>query len=479
MRLNALALSVALSGALWAGCANAASNDAVGVWLTDEGKAKVEIAPCGGSGQLCSKIIWLREPNDSKGKPLRDMRNKDDGQRGRPILGLPLLTNLAPSGPGAWAGNIYNPEDGNTYKATMQLLSKDRIKLQGCAMFGLICGTKMWARAQEEKIKSASPGAPPNAPGKQRPAAKAPPPVIEPDQDEAAQPQHRDISAEKKPLPGGRVEAASQSRSSKGGLVSATVTTSNAAGATVEAIVARPVPAAAVANAAPVPAGPVAGEDMMFLAAPPPPEEAVSGTPMLLEGSSEALPTTTAHAPVQDAAPSTTPPTDYPASDAAPAGNDVPANDESASASDEEGDASPIPPLPTKAEEPDQTGPTPPLPMRAEQAADNQAAPEPKQRKKSARHEIRKRVAKRATAATRTVTKVSTKRVSAAPEKRAVRVAEAKQGKKREVLPWLKNGAKSGSSPPSSAPSQASPPPPAREASAKPGSFRALLSPPQ
>lgn len=473
MRLNKLALSVAISGAIWAGCAHAAPNDPIGVWLTDEGKAKVEISACGSGGQLCSKIIWLREPNDSKGKPLRDMRNKDDNQRGRPILGLPLLTNLAPAGSGIWGGNIYNPEDGNTYKATMQLLSKDRIKLQGCAMFGLICGTKMWARTQEEKVKSASPATAPGAPpAKQRPAAKAPPPAAEPDnQNEAARPEPRNIDTGKRPAPVGIVEAVSQPAASEVATSSATVTTSNAAGAIVQAVVTRPVRAAAVANAAPVPAGPVAGEDMMFLAAPPPPEEAVSGTPMMLEGTSShaALPAATVDRPVEEAAP---PPSDYPASDAAPTGDEAPADDDAAAALNEEGDASPIPPLPTKAEEPDHSGPTPPLPVRAEQAANDKAASEPKQRKKTARHGGRKRVAKRAAPAARTAAKVTTKRVAAPTQKRAVRTAEAKTnakpGKKREVLPWLEDGAKA----------PASPPPPSRQA-AKPGSFRALVSPAQ
>lgn len=127
----------------------AAAADPTGIWMKPDAErpARIEVRRCGKS-QLCAKIIWLENPKDTKGKPLRDIRNSDPGQRGRPILGLPLFSGFSPSGPNAWAGQIYNPEDGNTYSATLTLVSQKQIVLKGCKAFGLLCGQKIWVRSE-------------------------------------------------------------------------------------------------------------------------------------------------------------------------------------------------------------------------------------------------------------------------------------------------------------------------------------------
>ena len=127
----------------------AAAADPTGIWMKPDSErpARIEVRKCGGS-KLCAKIIWLENANDSRGKPLRDVRNSDPSQRGRAILGLPLFSGFSPSGPNAWAGQIYNPEDGNTYSATLTLVSRKQIVLKGCKAFGLLCGQKTWVRSE-------------------------------------------------------------------------------------------------------------------------------------------------------------------------------------------------------------------------------------------------------------------------------------------------------------------------------------------
>ena len=124
---------------------HAASADPTGFWVKpgSERNAKIEVRKCGKG--LCSKIVWLEDPNDSKGKPLRDIRNQNPSQRGRPILGLPIFTGLAPSAPGVWTGKIYNPEDGNTYSVTLTVVSRQQLKLKGCKSW-LLCAERVWLR---------------------------------------------------------------------------------------------------------------------------------------------------------------------------------------------------------------------------------------------------------------------------------------------------------------------------------------------
>src|SRR5437763_1249506 len=91
--------------------------DPAGIWITQKGDAKIEISDCGGS--LCGKIVSLREPADPKtGEVYKDKKNPDETQRDRPIVGVQILRGLKPQSSGdTWKGEVYNPEDGNTYRA--------------------------------------------------------------------------------------------------------------------------------------------------------------------------------------------------------------------------------------------------------------------------------------------------------------------------------------------------------------------------
>lgn len=127
--------------------APAAAQDVNGQWLTEGGKARVNIASCGGT-KLCGNIVWLREPNDASGQPKRDVRNVDESKRSRPIIGSPVLIDMAPDGPARWKGAIYNAEDGKTYTAYLTPVSADEIKVEGCAMGGLVCKTQRWTKVR-------------------------------------------------------------------------------------------------------------------------------------------------------------------------------------------------------------------------------------------------------------------------------------------------------------------------------------------
>ena len=148
MRHQALAAAMAFAAAaLFSTQLLAVARDPIGIWLKEDGAAKMQIRKCG-RNQLCSRIVWLKDPNDSRGKPLRDARNEKTSLRGRQIIGLPIFQGLTPAGKASWTGSIYNPEDGNTYKATLTLVSSRKIVLKGCKAFGILCGQKVWTRSK-------------------------------------------------------------------------------------------------------------------------------------------------------------------------------------------------------------------------------------------------------------------------------------------------------------------------------------------
>lgn len=183
-------ISMTLFAALWPlSAAVAAEGQSFGTWLTDDEKAKVELYECGES--ICSKIVWLKEPNDEKGKPYRDQLNPDPKLRGRAIMGMDILQNTKKISDKAWSGEIYSPEDGKAYYLKhIALSSPKQVEIRGCLSSGWPCRTKYWTRTEpvqeaatpQVASKRPAPEAPPRAvaaapaPAPQRQASAAPVP---------------------------------------------------------------------------------------------------------------------------------------------------------------------------------------------------------------------------------------------------------------------------------------------------------------
>lgn len=118
-----------------------AGGGASGVWIMENGKVTVRIAPCGGN--LCGSIIAMKKPLDKQGKPKVDKENPDASLRTRPIIGLTILSNMEPKSDNKWAGTIYNADDGRTYSSYMKLLG-DTMKVKGCV--GPFCKSMKFKR---------------------------------------------------------------------------------------------------------------------------------------------------------------------------------------------------------------------------------------------------------------------------------------------------------------------------------------------
>jgi uncharacterized protein (DUF2147 family) len=132
--------------ALAVSLAPAAAADAKGTWLTADGDTKVRIGDCGGA--LCGNIVWLKEPGDPQtGQPKTDKNNADAAKRGRPLMGVAIVLTMKPSAPDKWQGQVYNASDGKTYTGSITLIDATTLKLEGCALGGLICKAQNWTRA--------------------------------------------------------------------------------------------------------------------------------------------------------------------------------------------------------------------------------------------------------------------------------------------------------------------------------------------
>ena len=94
-----------------------------GVWLMGETVA-IQIFDC--SSLLCGRVVWLKAPLDAQGLMKRDVLNPDPALRGRQVCGPTIIWNVHANGSDRWDGGwFYNPDDGHTYRVSMELRSAD------------------------------------------------------------------------------------------------------------------------------------------------------------------------------------------------------------------------------------------------------------------------------------------------------------------------------------------------------------------
>lgn len=127
-----------------------ATEDAIlGYWYTAEKETLLEIYE--ENGQYHGRILWLAEPRYPEGDPdagalRRDRENPDPEKRDVPIIGLVFIEGLEHSGDARYkGGRIYNPDNGKTYKCTVQV-EEDRLKLRGFIGISALGRTEHWTR---------------------------------------------------------------------------------------------------------------------------------------------------------------------------------------------------------------------------------------------------------------------------------------------------------------------------------------------
>ena len=123
--------------------AAAAALPVAGLWKLPDNNVVVRIAPCGRS--ICGTLV---SADKLKANPrLKDKMNKNTALRGRPVRGLLLLTGFT-GGPSNWKdGQVYNPDDGRTYKSELNLTDPNTLDLKGCVVKPL-CKSKTLTRVR-------------------------------------------------------------------------------------------------------------------------------------------------------------------------------------------------------------------------------------------------------------------------------------------------------------------------------------------
>lgn len=100
-----------------------ALSESRGIWMRDDGNARVSIAPCG--RQLCATNLWIRDT--SKGEQAGDK----------------LIMTLKPKSGQVLVGKAYDPKRKLSYSMTLTV-TRDGLSTRGCIVGGLVCKNIGW-----------------------------------------------------------------------------------------------------------------------------------------------------------------------------------------------------------------------------------------------------------------------------------------------------------------------------------------------
>lgn len=124
------------------------TKDAVlGKWLSETGEGQIQIYKR--ADLYFGKLVWLKFPDGTDGKPKVDAKNPDSAKQKRPINGLELLQGFRYSGDNVWEdGTIYDPKTGKTYSCKLTLVDINKLNIRGFIGISLLGRTEKWTRVR-------------------------------------------------------------------------------------------------------------------------------------------------------------------------------------------------------------------------------------------------------------------------------------------------------------------------------------------
>ena len=119
----------------------------LGKWKTiddETGQAKSIVEIYEANGKVFGKIIEIFDVA-RKNDLCKECSGSD---KDKPIQGMIILRGLSKDDDEYSGGKIIDPKNGKTYKCTISLESKDKIKIRGYIGFSLIGRSQYWVRVK-------------------------------------------------------------------------------------------------------------------------------------------------------------------------------------------------------------------------------------------------------------------------------------------------------------------------------------------
>ena len=117
---------------------NNGADKILGVYLSENKTVKVQITQ--NDGKYIGTLVWTSIEN------AKDEKNPDAALRSRTLKGTIILKDMV-FVDGIWKnGTIYDPESGNTYKATIKLKPNGDLTLRGYIGVPALGRNSVWTR---------------------------------------------------------------------------------------------------------------------------------------------------------------------------------------------------------------------------------------------------------------------------------------------------------------------------------------------
>ena len=120
-----------------------------GTWLTADADGWVELAIDG--SELTGRIAGSPDDPQNLNPPRLDIENPDPALRGRRLLGMIILSGFQYESDGRWTGGrVYDPNNGKTYRGTIELLDRNTLSLRGFIGISLFGRSESWTRVERQ-----------------------------------------------------------------------------------------------------------------------------------------------------------------------------------------------------------------------------------------------------------------------------------------------------------------------------------------
>lgn len=138
-------LIMLLAAMLMSAAAMSAQNaDAIlGTFLSENGTGKIKVTKA--EGKYIGTLIWTKDEG------ALDVKNPDKSLRNKVLAGKVILKDMTwDASKCEWrGGTIYDPESGNTYKATVKLKENGDLTLRGYVGVPAFGRNSFWTRIKE------------------------------------------------------------------------------------------------------------------------------------------------------------------------------------------------------------------------------------------------------------------------------------------------------------------------------------------
>jgi uncharacterized protein (DUF2147 family) len=116
-----------------------------GLWYNDAKTSKIQFYET--NGKVFGKIVWLKEPNNTKGKPKTDDKNPKEELRNTPLLNFIFMKNFKKVNDKKWEdGTIYDPTNGKTYSCIITQTAPNLLDVRGYVGISLLGRTSKFTR---------------------------------------------------------------------------------------------------------------------------------------------------------------------------------------------------------------------------------------------------------------------------------------------------------------------------------------------